>query len=173
MRRIAIVGCGGAGKSTLARRLGEILKLEVVHLDAVLWRPGWIMTPKDEELKIQSEIAGREAWIIDGNYGGTMELRFARADTIIFLDFPRTTCLWRVLKRRIRYAGTTRPDMAPGCNEQVDWEFLRWIWNFPRVTKPKIMELLQRHQDKRIAILGSVKDVRCFLEEVQRAGPVQ
>jgi adenylate kinase family enzyme len=144
MKRIAIVGCSGGGKSTIARKLGDITGLPVFHLDAELWRPGWVMTPKDEELVIQQRLASGERWIIDGNYGGTMEMRFARADTVIFMDFPRWRCLWRCLARAGRYWGRTRPDMGPNCPEKFDLEFLRWIWTFNHKQRPLVVERIER-----------------------------
>ena len=89
MHRIVVVGPGGAGKSVLARKMGERLGLPVIHLDALYWRPGWVQTPKDEWKAKVRELLSGERWIIDGNYGGTAGLRMAAADTIVLLDFPR------------------------------------------------------------------------------------
>ncbi len=88
MRRVMIIGSGGSGKSTLARQLGKILNIEVFHLDAIHWKPGWVETPLDEWKAIIDELTKKETWIIDGNYGDcTMETRIQAADTIIFLTF--------------------------------------------------------------------------------------
>lgn len=84
MKKIAIIGSGGSGKSTLARDLGEILYIEVLHLDSLFWKPNWVGVPKVEQKKVQHELIKREEWIIDGNYGGTIDIRLNAADTIIF-----------------------------------------------------------------------------------------
>ena len=138
MRRVSIIGSGGAGKSTLARRLGDITGLPVIHLDAVHWKPGWSETPKDKWRKIVEALVAGERWVIDGNFGGTMEIRLAASDTVIFLDFPRTLCLSRAVKRLFRYWNRNRPDMGEGCPERLDIEFLHWIWTFPNRAKPQI-----------------------------------
>jgi len=93
MNRIAIIGCSGAGKSTLARKLGTLLNIPVFHLDAELWKPGWIMSSDDEERIVLQRLLAEKSWIIYGNYGSTMPQRFAVADTIIFLDFPGWLCV--------------------------------------------------------------------------------
>ena len=93
MERIVIIGCGGAGKSTLARQLGEKLDLPVVHLDGIFWLPGWVEMDRDEfDRRVREEMA-KEIWIIDGNYNRTMPERIARCDTVIYLDFSRIKCL--------------------------------------------------------------------------------
>jgi len=88
MQRIVIIGCGGSGKSTLASRLAGLLGLPVQHLDQLYWRPGWVATPDPQWRSTVAELCGRPAWIIDGNYGGTMDVRLAAADTIVSWMYP-------------------------------------------------------------------------------------
>jgi adenylate kinase family enzyme len=169
-RRIVIIGPGGAGKSTLARRIGARLGLPVIHLDAMHWRAGWIEPPVDEWHRTVTELAARDRWVMDGNYGGTMEPRLAACDTVVFLDMPRLLCLWRVLGRAIRYRGRTRPDMAPGCPEQVNWEFVRWIWTFPARRRPGILRRLDTvRATKRVEILRSRRAVEAFVAGLPNA----
>src|SRR5215218_8542893 len=114
MRRVLVLGSGGAGKSTFAARLAERTGLPLIHLDAEYWRPGWTGSPKREWLEKVERLTGGDEWIMDGNYGGTLQKRLAAADTVIFLDLPRIVCLARVVRRRLRFHGRTRPDMTPG-----------------------------------------------------------
>jgi adenylate kinase family enzyme len=123
MRRVLVIGPGGAGKSTFATRLGEQLQIEVKHLDRYYWQPGWVKPAPDEWLKTVESLVSEESWIIDGNYSGTLDLRLKSCDTIIFLDLNRFVCMWRILKRLFRYRQETRPDMAEGCYEKIDLEF--------------------------------------------------
>ncbi|HYF81568.1 MAG TPA: DNA topology modulation protein [Clostridia bacterium] len=168
MRKIAIVGSGGAGKSTLARRLGEITGVEVFHLDRLFWRPGWIPISKDELAVSVQKIVCTDSWIIDGNYSGTMELRFQAADTIIFLDFPLWTCLWGIFKRRLMYAGRTRPCMTEGCDEKLDLEFILWVLTFPFKRRKGIIEKLHKHSHgKDVFILKSRKAVCKFIVNIE------
>ncbi|MEM7249428.1 MAG: adenylate kinase [Acidobacteriota bacterium] len=139
-RRILVVGCGGAGKSTLARRLGPLLGLPLVHLDTEYWQPGWVMTPKDDWLRRLDELLTEPEWIMDGNYGSSFARRLVRADAVIYLDFSRLLCVTRALRRAWEGRGRTRPDMAPGCNEKIDLEFLHWIWTWSEHSRPQIEE---------------------------------
>lgn len=143
MQRIAVVGSGGAGKSTFSRRLGAALDLPVIHLDEHFWRPGWVETPKDEWRAIQQEMVAADRWVIDGNYGGTMQIRFAAADTVVFLDHHRVRCLARALGRSLRNRGTAV--QAPGCPERLDPSFARWIWDFPTGGRQRLLTALFEH----------------------------
>jgi adenylate kinase family enzyme len=163
MRRVAIVGCPGSGKSTLALQLGERLGLPVVHLDRLHWRPGWQAPPDDEWAETVRDAAAGERWIIDGNYGGTLKPRIDRADTVVMLDLPRRACLWRVAKRWARYRGRQRPEMGDGCPERLDAGFIKWIWDYPRRSRPKTLALLRAKPDGRVFILRSARDIADFL----------
>jgi len=163
MKRILVIGSSGAGKSTFAGRLGEATGLKIVHLDQLFWKPNWVEPTKEEWRETVEEVLQNEAWIIDGNYSGTLDLRIQRADTVIFLDFPPTICVWRILKRVAFYHKGKRPDMAAGCDERFDWDFVKWTWNYPKRSKPKVKSLLKSYQDKlKIIRLVSNREVEAF-----------
>ena len=167
MKKILVIGSSGAGKSTLAARLGKITGIEVVHLDKLHWKPNWTEPSKDEWRVTVENALKNYSWIMDGNFSGTMELRIAACDTVIFLDFPRLVCIYRILKRVARYYGINRPDMAEGCNEKFDWEFLKWVWNYQARTKPKVENLLQKYRDEKTIIrLKSKQEVENFLSSL-------
>lgn len=165
MKRVLVIGSSGAGKSTFARRLGERTGLKVIHLDRLFWKPNWVETADKDEWKavLEKALAG-EAWIADGNYSGTMEMRLEKCDTVIFLDLPPALCVYRILKRLALYRKGSRPDMADGCDEKFDWEFIKWTWNYPSRSKPKVEALLKRFEnEKRIIRLKSGREVENFL----------
>jgi hypothetical protein len=102
IRRVAIVGTTGSGKSVLANRLGEVLSLPPIELDALFWMPDW--QPALIELfrqRVEAATTG-EQWIIAGNYAQVRDLVWGRADTLIWLDFPLRVVLWRLLRRTVR-----------------------------------------------------------------------
>jgi adenylate kinase family enzyme len=163
MQRVLVIGSGGAGKSTLAARLGERLGLPVVHLDALYWRAGWVATPDDEWARRVAALAAGDAWVMDGNYGGTLDARLAACDTVVFLDLPRRLCAWRVVRRAIRFYGRTRPDMAPDCPERFSLAFLRWVWDYPRSRRPGVLrKLAALDQGQRVVVLRSAAAVERF-----------
>jgi len=171
MERVMIIGCAGVGKSTLARKLGALTGLPVIHLDREHWRPGWVESPTDEWNDRVSELAGGERWIIDGNYIGTMTVRMSAADTVIFLDFPRRICLARVLSRMLTGYGKSRPDMTEGCEEKLDIVFLKWIWDFPKHSRPRNLEMIEKYREGRtIHHLRSPRELKAFLDELERHG---
>ena len=170
MKKVLVIGPGGAGKSTLAQELGKLLNMEVLHLDKFYWRPGWVETPKSEWAKTVRDLLSQDAWIMDGNYSGTLDIRFEACDTVIFLDMTRSLCLRRVLKRAIQYRKQSRPDMAEGCREKLSFEFIKWIWNYSSRTRPKIVRLLEsKLEGKKIVWLRSQSEVKRFLRDAGNA----
>ena len=168
MRKILIIGSAGAGISVLSLKLAGLLQLPVIHLDALHWRPGWEKPPRGEWQRTVFELVQRDAWIMDGNYDSTLEVRLEACDTIVLLYLPRILCLYRVLKRSLAHFGRARPDLHPGCREQLpDREFVSWIWHYPVRNIPRVLALLQLYEGRReIFILKSRQDVRRFLSDI-------
>jgi len=166
MERIMIIGCGGAGKSTLARQLGEKTGLPVVHLDQIFWAPGgWKHMEKDEFDAILLQELEKPRWIIDGNYNRTIPQRISRCDTIIYLDFSRFACLRGWIGRVIKNWGTVRADMGPDCKEWFDPEMAGWIWNFNKNHREKYYRLLNETEHAETIVLKNRREVKKFLKQ--------
>ena len=161
-----IVGCGGAGKSTLARQLGEKLDLPVVHLDKLFWRPGWEHISRPEFDELHRKAMEGETWILDGDYSRTMAERIKHCDTVIYLDFSRIACFRGVLKRIITTYGKVRPDMGEGCPERFDLDFLKWVWNFNKNKREDIYRLLNETDGIEKIVLKNRRAVRAFLKSL-------
>ena len=163
MERILIIGCGGAGKSTLARQLGEKLGIPVVHLDKLFWKPGWVESaPEEIDAKIMEELR-KPKWIMDGNFNRTLPQRVKYCDTIIYLDFSRIACLMGVVKRILTTYGTVRPDMGEGCPERFDLEFLKWVWNYNKNKRERNYRLLNEAEGVETIVLKNRRMVKRFL----------
>ncbi len=149
MRRVVIVGPGGAGKSTLADELGRRTGLPVVHLDMHFWHPGWVETAPAEWRAVQQELFSGDEWIADGNYSSTLDERLPRADTVVFCDFRA----WRTLPRVVRRVGCHHGEdvQAVGCPERFDAKFLWWVLRYRRRSRPRVV--------RAIAALASGADV--------------
>jgi adenylate kinase family enzyme len=168
MKRIVVVGSGGSGKSTLAHQLGELLHLNVIHLDTCFWRPGWVRVPDEEQQRILTNAIEQDEWIIDGDHVRTQGYRFTAADTIIFLDLPRATCLWRVFRRRFQYRGTNRLGLAQGCPERLNWPLLKWVWKYPVDVRPQVVDNIEQYsQGRQVIILRSPEHVKKFVNTLK------
>lgn len=144
MQRIAIVGPPGSGKTTLARQVSELTGIAVIHLDHSFWGPGWHETPFHEWRDVHRELLTQDSWIMDGTYADTIDDRLAIADTVITLEFSRTRCLARVLRRIIRHYG--KDVQAPGCPEKLSLEFLRYVWRYTADHQAEIDAAIERHR---------------------------
>ena len=138
-RKVLIVGCGGAGKSTLAVEMGKRFGLPIVHLDKLWWLPDWKNRSEQEFDELLSGELVKNAWIIEGNYFRTFNTRLQYADFCIFLDYDTELCVQSVYERAEKYKGVTRPDMTDGCTEQVDDEFKNWISSFKEKVRPSML----------------------------------
>ncbi|MEK6794860.1 MAG: hypothetical protein AABZ39_08795 [Spirochaetota bacterium] len=169
MKRILIIGCGGAGKSTFAKKLSGILHHELIHLDMLYWKGNWIPTPSDTWTRIVRSVIKKREWIMDGNYSGTLPMRLKRADTVIYFDFPTVQCLWNAALRVIkgRFLGARRSDVPETCRERFDLDFFSWIFNYNRKHRARFMALLSGHKNrKNIFIIRGYAEANALLDRI-------
>ena len=164
MERILIIGCPGAGKTTLALALKEKLGLPLVPLDQLWWKGNWENVTREEFDSRLAMALNMDRWIIDGNYSRTIEMRLQRCDTIIYLDFDRWQCLWGMFQRVICNYGKHRPDMGGNCKERFDWEFVKWIWNFNDQNRVRNYTWIAQAKHAKAIVLKNWKEVKQFLE---------
>jgi adenylate kinase family enzyme len=164
-----VIGGSGAGKSTFGVRLAERTGLPLFHLDREFWRAGWTEPPPDEWRAHVSRLVGLDRWIQEGTYMNTLDIRIPHADLILWFDYPRHVCLYRVLRRSLRSYGRQRPDMAPGCLERFDQEFLKYVWTFNDRYRSRIMAALERYTHIKPVIFRRDADADRFLANLDLA----
>ena len=133
-----IVGQPGAGKSTVARAMGDLLDLPVFHVDKIHWQEGWIERSDEDKDRLCSEVHGKACWVFEGGRSST---RLERADTLVWLDFSLTVRAYRVFRRTLQYHGKTRPDLPDGCPERFNMAFSKWIWNTRKTGRQRLQQL--------------------------------
>jgi adenylate kinase family enzyme len=168
VERIAIVGCGGSGKSRLARVLGARLGITPVHLDASYYDKDWKPLDQETFASLQRELVTVPRWIIDGNYASTLPIRLEAADTVIFLDLPGWACLWGILQRRLRHGGGQH--QAIGVYDRITWGFVRYILGYRKKMAPRVRALITSHaRDAQVTVLRSRAAVRRYLADTPAA----
>jgi adenylate kinase family enzyme len=151
MKRVAIIGRGASGKSTLASRLGDITGLPVIEVDKIFWRPGLIATPRDQWVVVQEKLVVGDRWIMDGDLGpyDAVEVRLRAADTIIFLDFSLVRCAWRAIRR---------------SRERAD--FWSWLLSYRYKSRPILRAAIANHAPNAVLhVLRGPKAVGRFLAD--------
>lgn len=163
MKKVIVIGCPGSGKSTFSRKLHKITQIPLYHLDMMYWNADKTTVDGNTLIERQNEVIKRDEWIIDGNYDFTMELRMNACDTVIFLDYPLELCLSGVEARR----GKSRPDM-PWIEDEtnVDEEFIQFIKNYNQISKPNVINLLEKYKNKEIVIFTDRTQAEEYLSEM-------
>ncbi|WFR96728.1 AAA family ATPase [Rhizobium tumorigenes] len=164
--RIMVIGCSGGGKSTLSQYLAARFGLTYVSIDRdILWLPGWAQRDRQEQRRLMAEKAQEERWVFDGTGPSTFDIRLPRTDLVIWVRMPRLLCIWGVTQRWLRWIGRTRPEMAPGCPEKIDWEFLRYVWTFDDRFAPQVVaSLVKNGPDVPVFQLNSRRQMRRLLD---------
>ena len=162
MNKVIVIGCPGAGKSVFARELHSKTGLSLYHLDMLYWNADKTTVSKEIFRELLQRVLSEDNWIIDGNYGSTIEMRIKECDTVFFLDYPTDVCIDGVKKRQ----GRARPDM-PWIETEDDSEFLEFIRNFQKESKPAILELLKKYDKKNIIIFKSRENADRYLSYIK------
>lgn len=169
MQKVIVIGCPGSGKSVFSRELHEITGLPLYPLDLIRWREDKTMIPQEQFMDQLMRIVTTDEWILDGNYGATMELRMSYCDTIIFLDYPTEVCYDGIMKRR----GARRPDLPwIEPTDEVDAEFVDSVLQYNKVNRPVVLERIQRFADREIRIFKSRAEADAFLETLKATSAV-
>ena len=161
MKKILVIGCPGAGKSTFSKALRGKLGLPLFHLDMLFWKADKTTLSREEFDQKLGEILAGDSWIIDGNYGRTLHHRLEVCDTVFLLDLPVEVCLEGAINR----VGKPRDDL-PWQETELDPEFRDWISDFPNKELPQVYETLEKHKDKSIVVFHSHEEINAYLEEL-------
>lgn len=161
MKKVIVIGCPGSGKSVFARELNKKTGLPLYHLDMIRWRSDRTFISQEQMIEKIREIVLTDEWIIDGNYGSTMEMRMSHCDTIIFLDYPTEVSFDGIMSRR----GTVRSDL-PWVEpvDEIDSEFIEFVLNYNTVNRPVVLERIAKFPDKELHIFKSREEAGEFLE---------
>jgi adenylate kinase family enzyme len=170
MNRVVIIGSPAAGKSTLARCLGPILHIKVIHLDRIFWKRGWREIPRDTRIDILEKLVQKKQWIIEGTYLSSSEPRLSAADAIIFLDTATLLCFKRIISRYLNHGRIGR-DIPEGCEDKINLIRILKVLIFPFRDRRILLKKLYNFkfdETKHIIWLCSPKEVEDFLVQLRQ-----
>jgi adenylate kinase family enzyme len=154
--------------------MAELLSLPIIHLDRHFWNPGWVEPDRKEWAQRVVELSSQDAWVMDGNYGGSIDLRLPRAEAAVLLDLPVWQCLWGIFRRSTLHRGESRPDLADGCEEQLpDWDFITFVLTYKWRSRPKVLRKIAAEKHVTLYHLRSRQAVRQFMNELRNAEQVE
>lgn len=159
-KKFALIGLPGSGKSTFAAKLGRMLTIPVHHLDRHMFEPNGKKKDKEEFIEIQKAILDEDAWVVEGCSFSTFEMRFAKADVLIYFHFSRLICIWRLFKRVFNYQSDF------GGLRAVSWEILRYTWNFDKEKRARIEELRKKYPQTEFLIFKGQKDADQYIRSL-------
>lgn len=161
--KILVLGCPGSGKSYFSKKMSEIRKIPVYHLDLLYWRPNWTTAPLEEFRELVTDVVKRSEWIIDGTYTSTLDLRYPYANLVFFLDLPTEICLENVIKRH----GSKRSDFPVYLEEkELDPEFYHHILNFKNKGREIILSFINKYPDIKVITFTSQAEIDAYLQEL-------
>ena len=163
MKKVIVIGCPGSGKSTFSRVLHDVTGIPLFHLDMMYWNADRTTVDKSVFRERLSEVMKKDEWIIDGNYGPTMEMRLQACDTVFFLDYPVDVCLEGVRERR----GKPRSDM-PWVENEEDEDFIEFIKKYNSQSRPEVISLLEKYCDRNIFVFKNRTEADIFLSSISK-----
>lgn len=165
MQKVAIVGCGGSGKSHVARQLGAALAVPVTHLDAVYFDDEWNALPMEKFAAAQRALVSEPRWVIDGNYNSTLAIRLEACDTVVFMDVSTAAALWGIFSRQLRHGAGHKGN---GVHNRITWSVVKYVAAYRRKMRPRVLakieEYAANHAD--VVLLTSRRRTRRWLREV-------
>ena len=150
-RRVLVAGTSGAGKTTVARSLAGILHIPHVEIDALFHGPGW--SRRDSFEADVRAFSAQPQWVTEWQYSAARELLAGRADLLVWLDLPRATVMYQVirrtlsrrLRRTVLWNGNTEPALRTICTDPE--HIVRWAWSTHHLTAPRVAALSARRPD--------------------------
>jgi adenylate kinase family enzyme len=166
MKKVLVIGCPGAGKTTFARQLASKTGLPLIHLDYYYHDRNYDYYNDKAAWRLRVlSLMKADEWIMDGNYSTTFPERFEKADTIIFFDYPLRLRMYGIFKRWRQYRNKKRDDMPDGWNETISWEFFKFVWNF-EAYRPRITNVINKKTSKKIITFKNRGQTREYLKAV-------
>ncbi|MEC4020477.1 topology modulation protein [Streptomyces sp. H27-D2] len=165
MKKVAIVGCGGSGKSYLARQVGKILDAPVTHLDAAFYDDEWNALPMEKFSEVQRGLVAKPRWVIDGNYNSTLQIRLEACDTVVLMDVSTPAALWGIVSRQIRHGAGHKGN---GVHNRIHWGVIKYVATYRRKMRPRVMmkieEFAAGHAE--VVLLTSRRHTRRWLQQL-------